>query len=328
MAQRLSRGTLSIVLIATAVGLVAAVGVRSLLQQEEPIKTPPPPPPEIKTIPVAATDLPADRLLGKFDFVTLHMSVVDFKKKYPKVDPNQVLNNPLHIINRRLKEPMKRGDPFISSKFYLEGTGPSIAKRLQPGFRAIRVQVPVTREAAVRPGMYVDVYFRADSKKSGPGQLAIPEKTLILFRNLEVLESEPPGAHGKRTGNRNEWYFTLAVPEDKADYFTIIEKRGELWLVPTPEAGSETSPEVAAIEVADVSTLTELLGIKPLPPPPAPFETAIYRRGQYQINKFIEGKLVTTRYGERGGRYTERTNAPVSTLAPAESPATLPEERE
>ena len=96
------------------------------------------------------------------------------------------------IIDRRLKKPIKQGQPFLTTDFYLEGTGPSIAKMLQPGFRAIRVQVPDTREAGVQPGMYVDVMFRANARPAKAGQLAIPEKTLTLLRHIEVLEAERP----------------------------------------------------------------------------------------------------------------------------------------
>ena len=170
--------------------------------------------------------------------------------------------------------------------------------------------------------MFVDVFFRAKAQTAKPGQLPIPEKTLTLLRHIEVLESENPMAHGRASGNKNQWYFTLAVPEAKADFFSIIENRGELWLVPTPAEGDEPT-DGAGIEVADVSTLAELLGITAPRQPPPPFETAIYRRDKIQVNKFVDGKLLTSHFSDRGARL-DRTN-----LTPAaDSPAALPEEKE
>jgi Flp pilus assembly protein CpaB len=323
MAKMVSRETLTVGILAILTGLIAAGGVRSYLAKlEEP---PPPPkqiPPTIYKVPIAATDLPVDHIMTKYDIIVLQMTSQQFGKRFSGYDPSQVLNS-TSILKRQLKEPVKRGELFLSSKFYLSGTGPSIAKKLQPGYRAIRVQVPVTREAAVRPGMLVDVFFRAKAQTAKPGQLPIPEKTLTLLRRVEVLTSEPPAAHGKASGaTRNEWYFTLAVPEEKADFFSIIENRGDLWLVPTPTDGDE-STDGTSIEVADVSTLAELLGVTTPRQPPPPFETAIYRRDKIQVNKFVDGKLVNSRYSDRGIK-TDKTG-----LAPAaDSPAALPEEKE
>ena len=251
------------------------------------------------------------------------MTPQKFEERFGKYDPTQVIRTPAVITNRQLKEPIKRGEPFLTTKFYLSGTGPSIANKLPPGYRAIRVEVPVTREAAVRPGMLVDVYFRAKSQAAKPDQLPTPEKTLRLFKHLEVLTSEPPTAHGRASGTaKNEWYFTLAVPETKVDYFSIIENRGDLWLVPTPADG-DAPPEDAAQDVADVSTLSELLGVTPPRQPPPPFETAIYRRDKIQINKFVDGKLLSKNVSERGAKPDKNNLAPT-----ADSPAALPEEKE
>jgi pilus assembly protein CpaB len=328
MAKMLSRETLTVGILAILSGLIAAAGVHSYLAglEEQPLP-PPPVPPEMRNVPVAATDLPTDRVITKYDIITLRMTLERFKERYPKLDPSQVLNTLPSIVNRQLKEPVKRGEPFPATKFYLAGTGPSISQKLQPGFRAIRVQVPVTREASVRPGMFVDVYFRTKQKLAKPGQLAIPEKTLTLLKNIEVLDSDRPGSLGKASGrSKNFWYFTLAVPETKADFFSIIEDRGDLWLIPTPAGGDEPD-DGSSMEVADIATLSELLGIALPRQPPPPFETVIYRRDHIQTNKFtVDGKLLTSQYSGRGTKAVDKTKTPATPAG--DSPAMLPEEKE
>ncbi len=296
----ISRLTITIGIVAVLIGLAATYGVRTYLAQEE--VAPPPPKvvePETYKIPLAAVDLPSDRVVVGSDTFVKSMTLAQFKAAFPKLELEQVLASVRSVENRRLKQPVKQGQPFLTTDFYLAGTGPSVASKLEPGFRAVRVEVPNTREAGVQAGTYVDVFFRANAQRARAGQVAIPEKTLKLLQHVEVLNAERPAASKTAESisggvEKKPLLFTLAVPEDKVEMFSVIQGRGELWLVPTPAKDGE-SPNGSQAAVADTSTLAGLLGIKPMTPPPAPFETEIYQRGRRTVNKFVDDRWVASR---------------------------------
>jgi hypothetical protein len=206
--------------------------------------------------------------------------------------------------------------------------GPSIAKKLQPGFRAVRITVPQDREGGVLIGMSVDVLFRAKAQSAKNDQAAIPEKTLTLLRNVEVINIEHPNS---RRAAAQSLLYTLAIPENKVDMFSIIEGRGDLWLVPTPTKNKENAV-ASGPEVANAETLAGLLGIKKPEPPPAPFQTEIYEQGRRTVNTFIDGKLasnhnnvprpqMTANEIDRPAAAAPLPSPPINTAVPTAPPA-------
>jgi pilus assembly protein CpaB len=309
------RETLMVGIIAVIAALGTAGALRFYLAEGPPEDVKPPKQPPKFRVLLAGTDLPADRVVSKDDIVGVQMTQKEFSKKFKGMGSEQAILTPSGVINRRLKEPIKHGQPFWTTKFYLDGTGPSVAKKLQPGYRAIRVNVPNTREAGVQAGMFVDVMFRSKPRPKGEGKVGIPEKTVTLMRHIEVIEAEPPRRAQEKV-DKKPLLFTLAVPDDKADVFGIIEGRGEVWLVPTPagEKGSADDDKT----IANASTLAQLLGIKPPKKPPAPFVTAIYRRGKVHLNKFVNGKKI---YGRPTGHRVGESEKSAPTVPGASPPA-------
>lgn len=324
MAKAISKETMMFGIFAVLAGLAAAYGVRSFMvpAEETPAVVEKVAEPQKVRLPVASQDLPVDRVVSSGDVIELPLTREQIKVKFKGLDFDQTLISVPRIVGRRLAKPISQGQPFLTTVFYLEGTGPSIAKKLQPGYRAVRLQVPETREAGVQPGMYVDVFFRASARPAKAGQPAIPEKTLTLLSHIEVLEAERPGK-GKSDAGK-PLLFTLAVPEEKADMFSVIEGRGELWLLPTPAKDKGTVGGSSSGSV-DASTLAELLGLKP-PRYSPPFETAIYRRGALSIHKFVDGKLVASRTVDRGLRDWEQPAPPVPANVPPAPSTGQPDE--
>jgi Flp pilus assembly protein CpaB len=295
VARIVTRQTLTVGILAVLVGLVVAYSVRSYLSHEE-LPVVPPPAPRPVQVPLASADLPADRVISQGDIALVAMTRQQIAQRFKGTDPDQILMSPQGIIGRRLKEPLTRGNPFLTARLYLDGEGPNIAKKLPPGFRAVRIKLSDTHDGGVQAGGYVDVVFRASGfVKAGLTQ--IPEKTVTLLRHIEVLEVEYPKAAAFRgtvraSTERGHSLITLAVPEDKADFFSIVEGRGELWLVPRP---TQDSGQGVTSTVSNASTLAELLGLKPVAKPtpePPPFQTAIYRGTSYQLNSFVNGQIV------------------------------------
>jgi Flp pilus assembly protein CpaB len=317
MASTVSRPTMAFLIIFVLAGLVVAYGVRMMLTPEA--EAPPPAeaaaPPMMK-VPVAVTDLPADRLVTGNDFTVMSLTAQQFKERFKGIEADQIILSTQNILHRRLREPIKRLQPFIATKFYLDGMGPSIAKKLQPGYRAIRVQVPQAREGGVLIGMSVDVMFRAKAQPAKKDQLAIPEKTLTLLRHVDVINIERPNS---RSQGRDSLLYTLAVPESKVDMFSIIEGRGDLWLVPMPTKGQENAV-AANTEVANAETLAGLLGIKAPQPAPPPFQTEIYERGRRTVNTFVDGRLASNHVNAQQSQIMLDRPEPSSTIAPPPAP--------
>lgn len=331
MAKTISKQTLTVGIFAVLAGLIAAYGVRSYLYREEPIPSPPPPVPALIKVPVASADLPADRVVSLGDMVSLSLTRKQLEDRFKGINVEQLLLEPGKIIHRRLSKPVQRGQPFLTTKFYLEGTGPSVTGKLQPGYRAVRVEVPTSHDGGVQPGTYTDVIFRAQARPAKGDQPAIPETTVTLLRDIEVLEVDRLGKTPPRGGAPESLpkatMVTLAIPVEKAGIFSAIAGRGEVWLEPTPFKGSD---EGIAGGASKSLTLADLLGIqppRPRPAPPPPFETAIYRDGKLQVNRFIDGKLVMSRSIDKGPRASVEgkhatTAEPKAPSAPAETPST------
>lgn len=295
MAKTISKTTISIAILAILSGLVAAYGIRAYLSQEKPVAPPPPHAPPPRTVPLAGTDLPAGRLVSPGDIVLTSMSREEYVELSRRYAGKLIMQTPQSVLHRRLKGAVAQGRPFLSSDLYLQGTGPSLSDQLQPGYRAIPLRVPQTHEGRVQPGDWVDIVFRVQPRPAKSGQPAIPEKTVTLLEHLEVLEIVgPPGPDATASGRRGTTpqagfsVVTLAVPTEQSDVLAAVDGRGELWLVTSPDnrVGQAAAPAGA---VPKPATLAELLGIQP---PVPPFETAIYRRGRVQINRFVDGTLV------------------------------------
>lgn len=272
------------------------------------------------SIPVAAMDLPADHVIGPGDIILTTLTQKQMNEKFKALAGETILPKVDAIVNRRLSKPVRRGQPFPANSFYLSGTGPNIVNKLQPGFRAVRVEVPNGHDGGVQPGSFTDVLFRSKAiRATRDGQPAIPETTKTLLRDIEVLQVErpmKPAALGKRPEPIGKTTtVTLAVPDTKADIFGVIAGRGEVWLEPTPKDRSDIG-----VSGAKSLTLADLLGIKPpvkTPAPPPPFETAIYLGGRlHQVNKFIDGKLLPTSYRAPKQRETPPPAVPAAEQIP------------
>ena len=124
MAKSISRETLTVGIFAVLAGLVAAYGIRSYLSREEPLPPAPPPPPATIKLPLAAQDLPADRVIVASDLIALPMTVQTISQRFKGMNLEQMLSNDEKIIGRRLKEPILRGAAVPDDGFLPFGHDP------------------------------------------------------------------------------------------------------------------------------------------------------------------------------------------------------------
>lgn len=270
---------------------------------------------------LAATDLPQGRAIRNSDFVQVSFNDEQFaKRKWPlflMVDGKQ-------LMNRVLKKPLRRGDPFEPDCFYPEGTGPDISERLAPGHRAFPVEVPVAGlPARMVPGNWVDVIFRTEPKKDAE----YPEVTRTLIHSVEILAIGDVATVGAVTlieKKEDKVVVMLAVSMEQAEKLKVVEGHGSFSLS-LCAAPALLPPESNETIVRPVGNLT-LASVLELPdPPPAetaakpapPLKSEIFRRGRRQVLTFSGEPAV-----DDDANATPPSIDPASGFPPATNPPT------
>lgn len=328
---RISSGTMTVVVFAILVGLGGAFVVRQKLKQPG---LPPlrelSPTEQAVIIPTAAMDLTPGQTLTINEIALVTLSPDKYRgSTYAGVpfmrDPNQV-------SGRRVKTPIKKGEPFLPELFYPSNAGPGIAEKLQPGYRA--VTVPIENIGSVEgfavPGSIVDVMFRSRTEGDRPEvTLTLLERVEVLALDSNVVRGQSPTPTPERTSAGS---VTLAVTPQQGKILKVVEGRGELSLalrneddnlgvlpfnlgavsqsrdVPNPgielTAGGTTTSGAGTVAdlltgTAERVTLDDLLGL-PANQPPKQIE--IYLGPEKKVVEFARDPEEGARILQRGGR--------------------------
>jgi Flp pilus assembly protein CpaB len=290
----LTAGTLSILVLAILVGLVAAYAIRSFLVAEKPPREEPPG--TIK-VPLSSADLPEGRMVRLGDISLVPMTPQQLNSQDWPIQ--SVMLSADQVIGRTLLKPMKQGKPFLTTELYLEGSGPEYTKLLTRGNRAVSLVIPFDRGGYVNPGSSVDVLFRATPRAGSKNTSAIPETTITLIQGAQVLAIErplpptsrlgPPGGIDLRTRDISSQQapptVVLAVAIDDANRLQAVLGRGEISLVSRPPGETDTDRPPGPVRLEDI------LGIEPPVPPepvaiPPRYLTEIYRGTERGVNGF------------------------------------------
>jgi Flp pilus assembly protein CpaB len=261
--SRISPGTIIVGIFAVLFGLAGAYAVREYLTQKPVAEEAPRP--RIVNVPTASIDIEPGRKLTYGDIAILRLTPEQVRER--NLPENYMLNTQ-QITDRMLRNPLKKGDVFLTTDFYPQGMGPSVAERLKPGYRAMTV--PIVNYGLASPGAQVDVLFRTVPQSEND----LDATTVTLLENVEILalgQTQVPGS-ATRPGHGN---VTLAVLPKQASALDIVKNRGELSLV------LRGPSDVAMNAAAPPQTLETLLGLqKPT------FSTEVYRGGKLQVNTF------------------------------------------
>lgn len=297
--SRITPGTMIVAIFAVMFGLVGAYAVKRYLQVQPPPPASQPAPPRVYRFPRASMDLHPDKPLtiGDVSIAPLTQEQITKGVKDEDILPDSIVD-PKQVVGRILRQPVKKGSSFQASMFYPEGTVPSVAEQLKPGYRA--VTVPIKDIGAVAgfagPGSMVDVLFRSIADV----EQGIPETMVTLVEAAKVLavgQNYVPGTLGKP----NITMVTLAVTVDQSKALKIAEGRGDMSLSMRSVVGDVVASNPAGV------TLEGLLGI---PPRPGPAVVDIYRAGNRQTLIFNPAR----------GRQIVLPPNPVNPVAPPAAP--------
>ncbi len=304
---KLSPGTLLLGVFAVLFGLIGAYAAKQHFReqpQEEPVAAVPP-----QTVPLASTDLPPGRTLTMGDVMLVRISREEMKERGM---PRDHMTDARQVIGRTLREPIARGRAFVTTVFYPEGTGPSLAKRLKLGYRAVTISLEdmAAAKGLVSPGAVVDVILRTFANEKEQ----MPETTVTLLESVEVLAIDQETFEGMRRvlGRRSQARaaitVTLAVTPQQASALKVVEGRGTMSLVLRNPEEDQLAARTAPITLA---------GLLNLPKPQPPFVTEFYRRGQLTTATFSKGYRTMSQEMFQG---LPVGTAPVPTAIPAAFP--------
>ncbi|MBX3414545.1 MAG: Flp pilus assembly protein CpaB [Pirellulales bacterium] len=305
--SRISTETMTFGILALLFGLGGAYLARLYLRPEPEVEAAAPPP--AIDVPLAAMDLPTDKLLRMGDIVIKPMTTAQIADQ--NIDPDRTLLNPQQIIGRRLSRPVRMLQPFLTDSLMPEGTRPPLTANLKPGLRA--VTVPLSGLDAVGgfagPGSMVDVFFRTKSIfDERPGRVSFPDMTKLLLENVQVLALGPYTTPGEMieedAADINT--VTFAVTPDQAARLAIVEGRGDLSLVLRDP--NETSAPGGAGRQPTVSTFMDVLGWEQ---PPGPWITEVYTRGSGSARQFPRDDIAPPREESFSSSADEPIGAPI-----------------
>lgn len=294
-------------ILALLFGLGGAYLARLYLRPEPEVEAAPPP--QTVDVPLAAMDLPTDKLLRMGDIVIKPMTAEEMVNQ--NIPADRTLLQAQQIIGRRLSKPVRMLQPFLTDSLMPEGTRPPLTQNLKPGLRA--VTVPLSGLDAVGgfagPGSMVDVFFRTKSVfDDRPGRVTFPDKTMVLLENVEVLALGPYTTPGEmiETDAADINTVTLAVTPDQAAKLAIIEGRGDLSL--SLRDPSEVSQPGGAGRQPTVSTFMDLLGYEQ---PIGPWRTEIYTRGSGEVRQFPRDDIAPPEEESFSSEFDEPIGAPI-----------------
>ena len=275
--SRITPGTMIVAIFAVLFGLVGAYAVKRHLAGPAVAATVE----RTLRIPLASIDLPPDKPIRLGDIMLVPMTPAQMQERGL---PLEVMANTQQIIGRILREPVLKGEPFVSTKMYPEGMGPSVAERLKPGLRAVTVAIKGTGalQGFASPGSHVDVLFR----NFGDDKRDVPETTVTLVEDVEVLAFGTNAVPDVRNSGE-QGTVTLAVSAVQANALKVVEGRGDFSL-------ALRNPDDASLAGnSGPQTMEELLKL----PRKQVLTTDIYRGGTRQTLTFDRGLLVQESFG-------------------------------
>src|SRR5437667_3340826 len=211
---------------------------------------------DVVRIVAAAKDVPTGKRLELSDVKLIAIDRKDL--------PKGAFQKTSDVVDRTVVVPIFASEAVLSSKLAGKGSGEGLTALIEPGMRAVSVQINEISGVSgfIQPGTRVDVLF---TRTFSNGDAA----TTTILQNVRVIaygrQLDPAGKLDPRDTARPT-VATLLVTQDQAQKLVLAEQRGRIRLVLRNGLDDEVT------EVADPIASRDL-GIeeprKPQPPPVA-----------------------------------------------------------
>src|SRR5579863_6875215 len=270
--NRLTPARLSMVMFMVVGGLIAAYITKGLLAVEEKKAATP----SLRNIPMAVADLPVATMITE-----AHLGLGPAQPS--KITRDVLLSNK-SIIGRITKEPITAAEPIHSSMLYQKGDYPPL--KVSEGMQAVTIVLSASAivDGLVKPGQFVDVHFSPMSMANDPRMNG--GMSMTLFKGVKIITINRLATQGITGSDSNS--ITLELSSEQANIVLVAKDHGRLYFSFNPDGKGSGG---LALTGKDRATLEEILGLQPIPKPPAPpasFVTQIYRglnRRQFEFRQ-------------------------------------------
>lgn len=272
-------------------GLIGLYVIKGLFAVEKKVD----PRPRSVTIPLAAGYLaPGTKITDT------HIGLGPFPERELKEDH---LRSSRVIIGRIVKEAIKPGEPLRGSQLYEPGENAPL--EVAAGKQAVSVSVKESSEMVdglIRPGDYVDVYFRLDPQRTvgvDNRLVRLGGVSMTLFKGVKVLALNKGFRQSTPLPTGNS--VTLELTAAQTNVLLVAQPSGTISFSYNPNGEGDGQ---VALSNSDRATLWEILGLKkkarePKEEPEDPFVTETFRgAGGNSLQWGKDGK----RFGNRNGR--------------------------
>jgi pilus assembly protein CpaB len=168
----------------------------------------------------AAKDLPAGKRIEAADVKLISVDRKDV--------PKGAFLKTSDVVDRAVAVQMSVSEPVLNSKLTAKGSGEGLTALIEPGMRAVSVQVNERSAVSgfIQPGTRVDVLF---TRSFSNGDAA----TTTILQNVKVIaygrQLDPSAKVDPR--DPKPTVATLLVTQDQAERLVLAEQRGRIQLV-------------------------------------------------------------------------------------------------
>ena len=212
----------------------------------------------------AAKDLPIGKRIEKADLKLVTLDRKDLPKgAFLKAE---------ELLDRAVSVQISASEPILATKVVARGSGEGITALIEPGTRAISVQVNEISGVSgfVQPGTRVDVLF---TRVFTNGDAA----TTTILQNIKVIaygrQFDPAVRVDPRDTSRPT-VATLLVTQDQAEKLVLAMQRGKIQLVLRnaldEEVNEDYIPPTQSVDLGIDEPRRPVPAPPPPPPPPPP----------------------------------------------------------
>ena len=258
-------------------------------------RTTAPPSRDLVYVVAAAQDIPVGKRIQAGD---LKLITLDRKDQ-----PKGTFLKTSDVVDRAVAVPISASELVLGGKLAGRGSGEGLTALIEPGTRAISVQVNEISGVSgfIQPGTRVDVLF---TRVFSSGDAA----TTTIMQNVKVIaygRQLDPGAKVDPRDTSRPTVATLLVTQEQAEKLVLAGQRGRIQLALRNSLDDEITGSSVPVQSIDLGideprkpTSSSVVPVRPAVPPPAPVVTT--KTGKPET----EGRVVRI---YRGEKVTEET---------------------
>lgn len=224
---------------------------------------------DVISVVAAAKDLPIGKRIQTDDLKLITLERKD--------QPKGAFLKIAEVVDLALAVPVVAGEPVLSGKVAGKGSGEGLTALIEPGTRAISVQVNEISGVSgfIQPGTRVDVLF---TRVFSNGDAA----TTTILQNIKVIaygRQLDPGARVDPRDTSRPTVATLLVSQEQAEKLVLAGQRGRIQLVLRNGLDDETTEPSDPVQSVDLGIHepekpASRIAVPVRPPVPPPVEAA------------------------------------------------------